>query len=748
MSSNEGKAMTKVSNLAEIEPVREYLNRVGAEPRSLKTAVVRITHGAYWTDTAVIRFGTDGLVSCSSLEHAPTESEQAAITNVWSTLSFPRIKHLSRITNPPPMMRDADPKDVFEFRSMDGAEILMIQVRTERFGVDGGVQKNYVPFTYWDDDVWRTAEPDGELPLWGLDQLKDHKTVFVHEGAKAAAHCRWMAEGKSTEARKACDSHPWGGELQGAAHVGWIGGAMSPNRTEWSVLAKQGVERAYIVADNDEPGKAAIAPISKALKIATFSVEFNGRFKPAFDLADEFPTEMFKSIGASQFYTGPSMRDLLSPATWATDLLPNPAGTGRPINVLRDSFKRMWAYVEEADAFVCTEMPEIIRSESVLNKMVAGFSHASETTKLLVKSYKGRSAKICYRPDHSARLVDYRGTNAINLHVPSNIKPSTGDVGPWLEFLNYMFVNEDERKQVERWCATLISHPEVRMGYGLLLVSETQGIGKTTLGSIVLGPLVGMGNVGFPGESDITSAFNDWVAHKRLAIVNEIYSGASWRAYHALKSIITDPDVTVNQKYMRQYTIDNWCHIFACSNSMRALKMENDDRRWLYPEVSETPWPREKFVAFRHWIQSGGLSIIKAWANGYGDYVSPAERAPMTERKRELIEGSRSEAQQEAAALAEQLKDLGRPGGMLLKDVVGWARANAQGRVFDSDYELRRAMQDSGVRAWSKRIKVKGRLQYAMVNDMLFDLCQRADDPLAVIREHLIKPDDIMEGAM
>lgn len=737
--------MPKISSLTDIAPVREYLNRINAEPRSLKTAVVRETRGEYWDDIAVIRFGAKGEISSSSLEHAPTESEQSAISDEWDKAEFPRPKLLSRITNPPAMMRDAEKKDIYEFRTQDGKKIIMVQVRVERRSADGEMKKNYVPWTYWDDNQWRMCEPDGPLPMWGMDQLNDHKTVFIHEGAKAASHCRWLAEGKTDAARKACHLHPWGAELRGAAHIGWIGGAMNPNRTDWTILMKNGIERAYIVADNDDPGKAAISPISKALKMTTFSIEFNGKFKNSFDLADEFPDEMFKMIGEAQFYDGPSMRDLMSPATWATDILPNPTGKGRPITVLRDSFKRMWAYVEEADAFVCTEMPEIIRTEAVLNKMVAGFSHVSETTRLLVKSYKGRSARLCYRPDHAARLVDYRGTNAINLHVPPLIKPADGDVKPWLEFLSYMFISPDERKEVERWCATLIARPEIRMGYGLLLVSETQGIGKTTLGAVILAPLVGQNNVGYPGETDITSDFNDWVAHKRLAIVNEIYSGASWKAYHALKSIITDHDVTVNQKYMRQYTIDNWCHILACSNSMRALKMENDDRRWYYPEVTEVPWERERFVEFRRWVQSGGLRIIKRWADEYGDYVSPAARAPMTERKRELIEGSRSEAQREATAVAEQLKDCGKPAAVFIKDVVGWVRAAAQGRVFDSDYELRRAMSESGIRPWGKRIKANGRVQYAMVNDELFDLCQRSDDPLVLIRQHAVKPGDIME---
>jgi len=406
----------------------------------------------------------------------------------------------------------------------------------------------------------------------------------------------------------------------------------------------------------------------------------------------------------------------------------------------------MWAYVEEADMFVCTEMPEIIRSEAILNKMLAPFSHAAETSRLITRAYNGRSTRVCYRPDENGLMVTFRGSSAINLHVKSCIRPEKGDPGPWLEFLEYMFVNEKERKEIAKWCATIIARPDIRMPYGVLLVSEQQGIGKTTLGAHILAPLVGHSNVGFPAEKDILNDFNDWVANKRLVFVNEIYSGHSWKAYHSLKTVITDRDVTVNQKYMRSYVIENWTHVMACSNSMRALKMENDDRRWFYPEITETPWPNKKFIEFRHWVESGGLNIIRQWAENYGDYVGVSGRAPMTARKKEMIEGSRSEAQAEAVALAESLMDAEGACAMSMKDVVLWVRNSSQSKVFDSDYELRKSMLDSGLRSWPKRVRIDGRNQYVLMNEKMWDNLSRINgaDPVKMMRAHIMRPGDLM----
>ena len=141
--------MTKIQSLTDLPAVRDYLNRVEAEPRSLKTAVVRHTQGKYWTDVAVIRFGTAGEVHCTTLEHAPTESEQSAISHEWARADFPKINRLERLTKKPDMMKNAKPEDVLEFRTPNGKEIIMVQVRVERELPEGTKEKNYVPWTFW-----------------------------------------------------------------------------------------------------------------------------------------------------------------------------------------------------------------------------------------------------------------------------------------------------------------------------------------------------------------------------------------------------------------------------------------------------------------------------------------------------------------------------------------------------------------------------------------------------------------------
>jgi len=731
-----------LSSLTELPSVAAYLKRIGAETRSLRTAVVKEKSGQYWTDVAVIRFDRNGKVSAPAA-YAPTDTESAAIIAEFTTALFPEHKPTAQLRNLPPEIKDASKEDVFHFLDEAGNTI-MLQLRRVKRG-----EKSYVPYTYWSDNKWRAMEPEGHLPLWGIDQLKNHEVVFVHEGAKAARAIRRMVEAATPEDKERLSNHPWGEEFKHAAHLGWIGGALSPHRTDWSILQRSGVKRVYIVSDNDAPGVNAVPAISYQLRCPTFHIQFTNEWPVSFDLADPFPETMFSRIGDERYYTGPSFRSCIHPATWATDQLPNPKG--KPTIILRESFKNMWAYAEEQDVYVCIEMPEIVRSETVLNKMISAFSHSSNTTMVLQKHYRGRSTRLCYRPDVPGRIVTEKNSSAINLHTPAHVKSKKGDPKPFLDFIRYLIVNKQEQEWLLDWCATLIAHPNVKMHYGLLLVNESQGIGKTTLGSSILGPLVGEQNVSHPSEQMITNSdFNEWLAGKRLIIVNEIYSGHSWKAYNKLKSIITDRTIDVNKKFQNTYTIENWSHMFACSNSMRALKMESDDRRWFYPEVTENPWPTSKFTEFHQWLWSGGLSIIKHWAEQRKTWVKRGDRAPMTARKRELIEGSRTDAQIEAVKLAEAINMLDRPVSVAMKEVVAWVRSQVQGKVFDSDLELRKAMKEAGCIIPPDRVKMFGMLQYVVLNNhrRWSEALSNRESINDMVKESNIRPADIMTESM
>jgi len=709
--------MISPKSLIDFPTVKKYLARIGAEPRSLLKAVVRQEQGKYWLDLAIIRFDRQGNVDAPE-GYRPDETEIDNIKVEMASAKWPEAIFIpDDITDWPENVRGADEENRFWFRDING-NILMGQIRI----VNKDGTKSYIPVTKWSDGEYRWVEPEGELPLWGIEQLKNNQTVFIHEGVKGAILCKDVDP-----------NHPWATELGNAAHMAWIGGALSPHRTDWSILKRYGVRRAYIVADNDEPGRSAITKIAEELDCVTMSIEFSDQFPKSFDLGDEFPSAMFKTIKKEKYYIGPSFRDCIHMSTWMTNLLPHPdpkkAEKGATIAVMRHHAKTLWAYIDELELFINTEFPDIIRKKEALDAMLVSFSHTRKTSELILQAYNGRTPRLTYRPDIKGRRVVSSGETAINTYIPPSIKPKEGDISPFIEFMDYLVPKDSEREELLRWCATLIARPDVRMMYGVLLISEQTGTGKSTLSEKILAPLIGLHNTSFPSEKQITNSdFNSWIGKKRLAIVQEIYAGQNFKAANMLKSVITDRFVEINEKFMPLIRLENFISIFASSNSLKALRIDSTDRRWYIPMVTEERWPKEKFTDFNDWLDSGGLQIICHWAHNFRNYVNAGEIAPDSKRKQEMIEDGMSEAQTTVAMLAKAANALDYPIAIGFRNIKHWLPQVGISKIFDSDQELRKAMKEQGVRFSDKRISLGGFEQSLMMNKCLVDRLEEITD--------------------
>lgn len=733
----------KIKDLNDLPETSKYLSRIGAETRSLLKAVVTEKIGNYFTDLAIIRFDRSGEIEAPP-GYAPSASEIELIKSEFAGVDWPTSTYINlNDKNLPDIYTEADPKDRFEFYDL-GGNITMLQVKFIRKG-----EKSYVPITKWSDGEYRFAEPENKIPLFGLETLKDHTSVFISEGANAARMCQRIANGEFPD-------HPWARELSEAASVGFIGGALSPLRTDWSVLKRKGITRAYIIADNDAPGRSVVPKIAKELNCQTYVVQFTDQFPTSFDIADEFPKTMFTEIEGHRYYNGPSFRECLHPCTWATNLievLDENTKKIKRIPVLRNHFKTEWSYIEDYEFFINNTFPEIIRKPPSLDSMLMSFSDSKKTSELLLQAYTGRTPKLTYRPDMKGRRVTANGETAINTYVPPSIKPQAGDVTPWLEYLAYLIPDKDEGYQFKRWCATLIARPDIRMSFAVLLVSNETGIGKSTVGEKILAPIIGMWNATFPSETDIVdSPFNSWLKGKRLAVVHEIYSGSSFKAVNKLKSFITDKFVDINEKFMIPMRMENFIHILACSNSENALKIDSKDRRWFIPTVSEERWSPEKWAEFLAWLSQGGLSIIAHWAETWTDYVMPGERAPMTKRKETIIDDSRSMAEKEAIDLFISINSQALEVAISSTSLFEWATHKIKGTVYDKAKDLQRLAKQYGFTILNSedRMFVNGRLQPVIVSKSLMDRIETMDkeEKKEIIRKSLTHPVKIIDGTV
>lgn len=654
------------SNFQHPEPVLEYFRRVGAEVVNFRRALIKIHKGHYYLEKAIIRINADLSVTCSMKEYAPTEEEAKAMAEALKDVEFPRSVE-AKPQQLPELERKVQGKEgheaLFIFYNRETGGIIMCQ---ERRIIEG--QKRYIAWTYFSDGEWMPLEPDGDLPFWkpSAPQLKyldlgmtPGNKIMVHEGAKAAEFVT----------RKLCEGdwdHPWCKELAEYEHWGMIGGALAPHRTAYSELHKVAPSEVIYVCDNDKPGESALQKVSQHWGKSLKGLAVGKAFPGTWDLADPVPDHLFTRSGR---YVGPLMRSLLTPATWATEVVPPPGGKGRSITKILPDFAEEWMHCVKPEVFVHQDWPNRILSASEFNNDVAPFSHVDDTARLLKKYFSSKATNLKYVPGAEPGIYSGGAEGRfINTYIKPAIEAEAGDAAPWHDFMAGLIPDETERHEVYRWVATLIARPDIKMLYGVLLISEMQGIGKGTLGEKILAPLVGELNVSYPTEQEIVeSGFNGWLAHKRLAVVHEIYAGHSSKAYDKMKSVITDRYVEVNKKFQATYTIENWVHVMACSNSLRALKISMDDRRWYVPRLSEEKREPGYWDKFNTWLTfEGGLNKILHWAHEFvkvpGHVVERGASAPSSAAKQAMVEEAYSPGQLLVSRALTQIKQMIKEG--------------------------------------------------------------------------------------
>jgi hypothetical protein len=680
--------MTKINNLFDLPINGEFLRAIGATPNSIRGAhVIDEDYSGYPRQVLAIRFVRKNLEWSIKIRNdgfddalLPSDERQKEMLKEVAAAAWHEPVHLAGNWPKekwPVHLLNADPADLYEFRSPirkgeRQGRLHMMQVRVNK--ADG--RKDYLPFVMLSDGKIHQMEPDDKLPLWGLEQLKDHSIVFLHEGAKAARRMAEMVAEKTEQASAELANHPWGPELACAAHLGWIGGASRAHDTDWTPIKSLPLDvEVILVLDRDAKGEEAARAISRELVRPLKVIRFGEVFPEHFDLADQFPPELFQMKAGRCVYVGPAFRDAVEPATWATRQLPA-IGRGRPGYVIRDAFAAEWLHVIKPDVFIHRDNLRRDFDEAEFNAMVAPFSDVDNVARLVRKQFSGKAHSIVYEPGEPSGLIVFDREHVVNVFEPTPIRPLRGDVSPFLDFLRHLFPNSTERHEAQRWCATLIACPAIHMGYALLMISEAQGVGKSTLLMSILGPLVGSHNYSLPSAKDITeSRFSTWKAKKRLAIVNELYAGASSAAANALKDVITEPEISVEEKFRPSFRVRNHLHIGAASNSKRALKLDDADRRWFIPEVTEETKPLAYWTALHEWLQAGGLSHIHQWAIDFVHANGPVRKgevAPATEAKRQTVVAAMSEGERLVDNVGEALAYCYRPVAIRLDELRSW----------------------------------------------------------------------------
>lgn len=259
--------------------------------------------------------------------------------------------------------------------------------------------------------------------------------------------------------------------------------------------------------------------------------------------------------------------------------------------------------------------------------------------------------------------------NEINLFrgLPGEAKEGSVDLLYFL--LDQVFGTSEEglrmREQWLRWAAYAVQNPGVKMYTIFLLISVTQGTGKSLLFE-VLGSVFG-GIKGYFNEikqKQLYGDFNTWADRKLFILSNENSNPDRRAAADFVKNLATDKFVHINAKFKNEITYPDQLNYGWTSNHWNCVSLSVQDRRftvWGVPEFrtladgSREPniLTEAKGTEISRWANSTeGRPALRYFFEHYetGDF-SYADRALESTAKDRVIAASRSDLDADAENL-------------------------------------------------------------------------------------------------
>jgi hypothetical protein len=159
-----------------------------------------------------------------------------------------------------------------------------------------------------------------------------------------------------------------------------------------------------------------------------------------------------------------------------------------------------------------------------------------------------------------------------------------------------------------RWLAHAVQYPGTSPECMVVLHSDAQGTGKSTIGNIMVKIFGRHGHVA-NSTGEIFGDFNDAILEKSFILLEENAFPGDHKLANAVKAVITAPMLSVNPKGRRRYTIPNTLHMMTCTNEQWIIPAGAEVRRFLVLDIIEKK-DRSYFNALYAEIEGGGVAAM------------------------------------------------------------------------------------------------------------------------------------------
>lgn len=228
----------------------------------------------------------------------------------------------------------------------------------------------------------------------------------------------------------------------------------------------------------------------------------------------------------------------------------------------------------------------INRTDGVLliERFIADEFPQADCKKIANTFLRDRNTIMYDRIEFSPR-GDTLGT--LNLWIGETITPKHGEWPLIYEFLRNILCGsrEIEYQYLVKYIAHALQRPWEKPGVMIIMLGG-QGIGKGTLGRI-LQKIWSATYLHVPRIKNVVGDFNGALERAYIVFLDEAIFAGDRASSDALKSLVTEQSISINEKYQPSRQIQSYHRFFSATNADWFKGTERDDRRDFVLKVSE-----------------------------------------------------------------------------------------------------------------------------------------------------------------
>jgi phage/plasmid-associated DNA primase len=202
-------------------------------------------------------------------------------------------------------------------------------------------------------------------------------------------------------------------------------------------------------------------------------------------------------------------------------------------------------------------------------------------------------------------------SDELNLWRGFGVEPAKGT---WFRLKYHMFDiicagNMDQFEYLMSWIACMVQHPE-RQGEVAVVLKGIEGSGKGILGR-ALKHLLGQHGLHIANAKHLVGNFNIHLRDCVFLFADEAFFAGDKQHYGALKSLITEPSLPVDGKFMNLVEADNYLHIMMASNESWVVPASIEARRFFVLDVlPDRKDDFEYFESIDKQMENGGYAAM------------------------------------------------------------------------------------------------------------------------------------------